>query len=130
MPSQDRIGGYNRRNLAQQATPQRLPAPCESAPLLVGQPRSLARELTSQGAVLFDQIGDDVLVGGDVTNGECCEKNPCSDLVNHGRQAILTTRFRSVMVWSADLRDTTGVSKRRVVPVLPTVISLWYSRVI
>src|SRR5262245_32360987 len=46
MPAQDRIGRDNRRNLAQHTPAQMLPAPRETAPLVVGYPQSSATKLT------------------------------------------------------------------------------------
>src|SRR5437868_14117554 len=55
VPAQDRIGRDNRRNLAQHTPAQTLPAPRQTAPLLVGHPQSSsAIELTPQRSVLFD----------------------------------------------------------------------------
>src|SRR6184192_1617388 len=62
MPAQDRIGRDNRRNLAQHTPAQMLPAPRQTAPLLVSHPQSSATELSPQSSILFDQIGDDVLL--------------------------------------------------------------------
>jgi hypothetical protein len=62
MPAQDRIGRDNRRNLAQDTPAQPLPAPRQTAPLLVSHTQSSATKLRPKSSILFDQIGDDVLL--------------------------------------------------------------------
>jgi len=62
MPAQNRIWCDNRRHLTQQTTAETSPAPRQTAPLLVAESEFSAGELTPQDAVLFDQIGDDVLL--------------------------------------------------------------------
>ena len=84
MPAQDRIGRDNRRNLAQHTSAQTLPAPRETAPLFVGYPHSSATKLTPQSSVLFDQIGDDILLLVIQSTRQRGEKHPDEGEVNHG----------------------------------------------
>ena len=84
MPAQDRIGRDNRRNLAQHTPAQTLPAPCQTAPLVVSQRQSSATELSPQSSILFDQIGNDILLLVIQPTRQRSEKHPDEGQVNHG----------------------------------------------
>src|SRR5262249_50534228 len=85
MPAQNRIGCDNRRHLTQQMTAETSPAPRQIAPLLVAESESPAGELTPLDAVLFDQIGDDILLLVVQPPGHGDENNPDEREVNHGQ---------------------------------------------
>jgi len=57
MPPQERVGGDDRRDLAQSLTAYPNGACCESSPVVIGQPQALPTQLPPEEAVLFDQIG-------------------------------------------------------------------------
>src|SRR5436305_1921791 len=84
MPAQNRIGRDSRRPLTQETTAETFPAPRQTAPLLVAESEYSAGELTPQDAVLFDQIGDDVLLLVIQPAGQGGENNLDEHEVNHG----------------------------------------------
>jgi len=56
MPSQKRVGRDDRREVAQGAASQPVPAHSEPPPVVIAQPESLPTQLPSQDAILFDQV--------------------------------------------------------------------------
>ena len=62
MPPQNRVGGDNRGELAQQPTAQTLPAPRQPAPVLIGQAEASSTQLRSEDPVFFDQIRHGLLL--------------------------------------------------------------------
>src|SRR5438445_9653038 len=95
MPAQNRIWCDNRRHLTQETTAETSPAPRQTAPLLVAESEFSAGELTPQDAVLFDQIGDDVLPLVIQPAGQGGENNPHEHAVNHGAESTLATGLRA-----------------------------------
>lgn len=93
MPAQNRVGRDNCRDLAQQPTAQTLPTLRQPASLRVGLPQPPASELTPQGPVFFDQIGDDVLLVVSQPGGQRGEKNSNGSDVNHGASLAHHPRF-------------------------------------
>ena len=63
---------------------QTLPAPRQTAPLLVSHPQSSATELSPQSSILFDQIGNDILLLVIEPTRQRSEKDANSTLVKHG----------------------------------------------
>src|SRR5438094_5463844 len=107
MPAQNRIGRHNRRHLPQQTTAETSPPPRQTAPLLVAESESSARELTPEDAILLDQIGDDVLLLVIQPVGQGGQNNPDEHAVNHGAESTLATGLRGLSALSAGLWDTT-----------------------
>src|SRR5438445_12067145 len=95
MPAQNRIGRHNRRHLPQQTTAETSPPPRQTAPLLVAESESSARELTPKDAILLDQIGDDVLLLVIQPVGQGGQNNPYEHAVNHGAESTLATGLRA-----------------------------------
>ena len=93
MPAQNRIGRHNRRHLPQQTTAETSPPPRQTAPLLVAESESSARELTPEDAILLDQIGDDVLLLVIQPVGQGGQNNPDEHAVNHGAESTLRPGF-------------------------------------
>jgi len=94
-PAQNRIGRHNRRHLPQQTTAETSPPPRQTAPLLVAESESSARELTPEDAILLDQIGDDVLLLVIQPVGQGGQNNPDEHAVNHGAESTLATGLRA-----------------------------------
>jgi len=95
MPAQNRVGRHDRRNLRQHTTPQAPPAPRETPALLVAEPQSPTGELTSERAVFFNQIRDDVLPLVIQPAGERGQKNPDEGDLNHGASLHRRTERRT-----------------------------------
>ena len=58
MPSEQRVGGDDRRDVAQRLASQPVGPHGEPAPVVLGEAQTPSTQLPPQEAILFDQIGE------------------------------------------------------------------------
>ena len=95
MPPQNRVGRDDRGDLAQPATAQPVPAHGQSTPVVIAQPHAPPTELVPEDAILFDQVGQGLLVPMIQPADQGGEKNPRGRHVNHRGSLPHRPRFGS-----------------------------------
>ena len=84
MPPQNRVGRDDHGDLVQPATAQPVPTHGQLTPLVIAQPHAPPMELAPEDAILFDQIGQGLLLAMIQPADQGGEKNPGGRHVNHG----------------------------------------------
>jgi uncharacterized peroxidase-related enzyme len=85
VPSQDRVGGHNGRDLPQDPSTEALALRGEASALVVGQPEAASLQLPLEDAVFLDQVFDDVLLVAIDPSGEGHEQHLQGvDISRHG----------------------------------------------
>src|ERR1700674_420743 len=85
MPPENRVWRDDRGDLTQPPTSQPVPADGEPTPLVLAQPKAPATQLTPQDSVLFDQIGQGLLLLTIQPADQRGKNNPQGGDVDHGR---------------------------------------------
>jgi len=98
MPPQNSVGCDDRGHLAQPATAQPVPAHGESTPVVIAQPHAPPMQLAPEDAILFDQVGQSLLLTRIPPADQGGEKNPQENSVDHGRRVYLTAESQSPAV--------------------------------
>jgi hypothetical protein len=75
MPSQDGVGGDNRRDMPQDLATKQLALRDQAAALVVGQADASFPDLLPQDAVFFLEVINDVLLVLVDPAGECCKQD-------------------------------------------------------
>jgi fatty-acyl-CoA synthase len=109
VPSQDRVGRHDGRDLPQDPSTEAVALRGEASALVIGQPEAAPLQLPLEDAVFFDQVFDDVLLVAIDPSGEGHEQHlQAGDIGRHG--PIVPCLIPDPVTGSgpAEFSDTTG----------------------
>lgn len=106
MPTQQRVGRDDRRDLAQRLTTQLARPHGESPPVVIGQPQASFAQLAAQDAIFFKEIAEDFTLLVIQPSGEDGEQQPESRGVDHGQSLYHASPFHALR-WSIQPWDIT-----------------------
>ena len=121
MPSENRVGSDDGGDLEQSLTPQSMPAHREPTPFVIVEPQAPPSQLTPKDSILFDQIGQGLLLLTIQAGGQRAKKNPLRANVDHGaslhHRPIFAPRRRSAELWDIAASVARATTDVRVVEV-------------
>ena len=94
MPPQNRVGRYDRGDLAQHLTAQPVAPHRQAAPLRIGQSYSSTTSWRPENAVLIDEIGDHALLLAGQPAGQGRHEKANGSEIDHGRESRLPADTR------------------------------------
>jgi hypothetical protein len=98
MPTQQRVGGCDRRDVAKDSPAEPVGQRGEPSPVSVGQSKAPATQLPAQQPILFNQIGDRISLATLQPAGDDQQQHPQSRDVEHGCESISETGFHAAAV--------------------------------
>ena len=88
MPSEQRVGGDDRRDVAHRLASQPVSPHGEPAPVVIGETQAPPTQLPPQEAILFDQIGERLPFSAIEPSGDGDEQQLETRDVDHEREVI------------------------------------------